>query len=181
MWRPTWFDGTALVFGSMAPDWAYVFNGSRFYFDAHVWPAAVWFAVPAAVLVTLVVRAEEPRLLAALPWRPAWARDAAHRRPAHRSLLLVVACAAFGGLTPIVWDAFTHDFRWGAQHVHWLREHVTVAGRTMSHAHLLQQISTVGGALVTLVLLTLIGHRHAVLDWRSQQRPAWRRRSDWRV
>src|SRR4051812_7289390 len=105
MWRPAWFDGTALVFGSMAPDWAYVFNGSRFSFDAHVWPAAVWFAVPASALATWLVRRQEPRLLAALPWRPAWARHLSRRCPAQRSPSAVAACAALGVLTHVVWDA----------------------------------------------------------------------------
>jgi hypothetical protein len=181
MWRPAWFDGTALVFGSMAPDWAYVLNGSRVSFDAHVWPAAAWFALPASVLVTMVVRRQETRLLAALPWQPAWARHLAHRRPAHRSLSVVVACAALGVLTHIVWDAFTHDFRWGAQHISWLRQPVTVGGRTMSHAHLLQQVSTGGGALVTILLLVVIGRRRSVLDWRPQQRAALPCRPDRRV
>jgi hypothetical protein len=181
MWRPAWFDGTALVFGSMAPDWAYVLNRSRFAFDAHVWPAAAWFALPASVLVTVVVRRQEMRLLAALPWQPVWLRHLARCAPRRRSLSVVVACAALGVLTHIGWDAFTHDFRWGAQHVAWLRERVTIGGRTMSHAHLLQQISTVGGALVTILLLVVIGRRRSVLDWRPQQRAALRSRPDRRV
>jgi hypothetical protein len=170
MWRPVWFDGTALVFGSMAPDWAYVFNGSRFHVDAHAWPAVLWFAVPVAVLATLIVRRLEPQLVAALPRRPRWVRDIGRRRSVRRSLPAVVACAALGVATHVVWDAFTHDFRWGARHVHWLQERVTIAGHSMSHAHLLQQISTVGGALVTLLLLVAIGRRRLVLDWRPQER-----------
>lgn len=181
MWRPTWFDGTALVFGSMAPDWAYVFNGSRVSIDAHRWPADLWFAVPVSVLATLLVRRLEPQLVAALPWRPTWVRDLAHRRPASRSFVVLAACAAVGVATHIVWDAFTHDSRWGAQHVGWLRQQVTIGGHSLSRAHLLQQVSTVGGALVTLALLAVVGHRRSVLAWRRQERHAPRARSDPRV
>lgn len=181
MWRPAWFDGTALMFGSMAPDWAYVFNGSRIHINAHRWPAAAWFAVPAAVLVTLVVRRLEPRLIAALPVAPRWLRDLARRRPAPQSFAVLVACAALGVLTHIVWDMFTHNFRWGAQHIAWLREPVTIGGDTMSHAQLLQQISTVGGAIVTVLLLAVAGHRRSALSWRPQPRPPLPARLDWRV
>ena len=79
MWLPARFDGTALVFGSMAPDWAYVLNGSRFSVNAHGWPGALWFAVPVAVLAALVVRRLEPQLLGALPLAPRWLRDTAGR------------------------------------------------------------------------------------------------------
>ena len=72
--------------------------------------------------------------------------------------------------THVIWDAFTHDFRWGPQHIAWLRTQVTIAGRTMSRAHLLQQISTVGGAAITLVLLALISRRHLLLGWRPEER-----------
>ena len=66
-----------------------------------------WFAVPAAVAVTVIVRRLEPRLIAALPVAPRWARAVARRHPAPRSLLVVAACAALGILTHIVWDMFT--------------------------------------------------------------------------
>jgi hypothetical protein len=178
MWRPAWFDGAALVFGSMAPDWAYVLNGSRFAVNAHVWPGALWFALPAAVLVTLVVRASEADALAALPWRPALVTDLLSRRPVRRPFAIVVGCAALGIVTHIVWDAFTHDFRWGAQHIGWLRDRTTIGGHSLTHAHLLQQISTVGGAIVTLALLIVIGRQHRVLEWRPSARPVPRLRRD---
>jgi hypothetical protein len=170
MWRPSWLDGTALVFGSMAPDWSYVLNGSRFAVNAHAWPGMVWFAVTVAVVATVGVRRLEPQLVAGLLWRPRWVRDIGRRRPVRRRFVLVVACAALGVLTHVVWDAFTHDFRWGPQHISWLRAQVTVAGRSMSRAHLLQQISTVGGALVTLALLGVISRRRLILDWRREDR-----------
>ena len=180
MWRPSWFDGTALVFGSMAPDWAYIFNGSRIQINAHRWPAAAWFAVTTAVLVTLVVRRLEPKLIAPLPLAPRWLRDIARRRASH-SFVSVVVGAVVGVITHIVWDMFTHNFRWGAEHIAWLREPVTIAGHTMSHAQLLQQISTVGGAIVTVLLLALVGHRRAALGWRQQDRVVLPARVDWRV
>ena len=181
MWRPSCFDGTALVFGSMAPDWAYVFNGSHIQINAHRWPAALWFALPTAVFATLVARRFEPQLIAGLPVAPRWLRDVACRRPVRHSLLLVVASAALGVLTHIVWDMFTHNFRWGAQHIHWLRESMTIGSRTMTHAQFLQEISTVGGAIVTVALLAWVGHRRAALQWRSESRPVIAPRLDWRV
>lgn len=170
MWRPAWFDGTALAFGSMAPDWSYVANGSRFNVNAHVWPGMVWFAVSAATLATLLVRKLEPQIVAGLPRRPLLMRDLGHRQPVRRRLLVVIGCAALGVATHVVWDAFTHDFRWGPHHIAWLRTQVTIAGRSMSRAHLLQQMSTVGGAVVTIALLVAISRRRLVLRWRPEER-----------
>ena len=54
-------DGVALVVGSMAPDFAYVLNGSRWEVWAHGLPAVVVFCVPATFVVGwLIVRVLAP-------------------------------------------------------------------------------------------------------------------------
>jgi hypothetical protein len=61
-------DGVALVIGSMAPDFAYVLNGSRFEVRAHGLPWLVTFCVPVTVFVAwIVVRVLAPVVPAHLP------------------------------------------------------------------------------------------------------------------
>jgi len=37
VWRPAWFDGVALVIGSIAPDLAFAFAGYGFVIPSHAW------------------------------------------------------------------------------------------------------------------------------------------------
>jgi len=57
MARPRWFDGVAVVVGSMAPDFAYVATDTRLEFDAHGPPGMLAFAVPASVALAWLLRA----------------------------------------------------------------------------------------------------------------------------
>ncbi|MFF5229900.1 DUF4184 family protein [Dactylosporangium sp. NPDC000521] len=84
VWRPRWFDGVALVTGSVAPDLAYALDGS----GLPVWPLShqpaglVAWCLPAAVAVAWLTRRAAPVLAAHLPaagdygvlgsHRPAW-------------------------------------------------------------------------------------------------------------
>jgi Domain of unknown function (DUF4184) len=69
LWRPTWFDGVALVLGSVAPDLAYAFDGS----GLPVWPFShqlsglVGWCLPIALAGTWAVRRAAPVVAAHLP------------------------------------------------------------------------------------------------------------------
>lgn len=69
LWRPRWFDGVGLLFGSMAPDFAYALDGS----GLPVWPfsheiagLAGW-CLPVAWACTLIMRRAAPVIAAHLP------------------------------------------------------------------------------------------------------------------
>ncbi len=68
---PGAFDGTAMVMGSMAPDWAYAFHGTPLAFDAHAGWGLLLFCVPAAVVASWVLRRAAPVLFAYVPSPPA--------------------------------------------------------------------------------------------------------------
>jgi hypothetical protein len=112
---------TALVVGSMVPDVPLFLRWPRGYEVAHsvigvvtvdpivtVALLALWFGVVRDVLVELSPAAVRSRLLPHVRWT------------ARRWLLAPVA-AALGALTHVLWDAFTHTGRWGADHIDWLR------------------------------------------------------------
>jgi hypothetical protein len=42
LWRPSWFDGVALVVGSISPDLAYAADGYGVTIHSHAWHAPVW-------------------------------------------------------------------------------------------------------------------------------------------
>jgi len=155
---PATFDGTALVVASMAPDWAYALYGTRWGFEAHSLVGIVAFCVPVAVVAATVLRRISPVLFAyapnpaALPLRQL--RALAGRRP---PLLTTAASAFVGALTHVTWDLFTHEDRWGPQHIAWLRSTVlTVSGHELGWAEALQMAGHVAGALLALWLLSRI-------------------------
>jgi len=165
--RPRWFDGTALVLGSMTPDFTYAFAGSRFWLNGHTPVGLVVFCLPVTVAMSCVVRARVAAVaFAQLPDTPLRLHDyrvLASRRPA---ISITVMSAFVGAASHALWDTFTHDGRWGYQHVAILRHDVaTVADRSYSVAQVLQYSSHVLGAEVTLALLYLIAERRLLRSW----------------
>ena len=161
------FDGTALVMGSMAPDWAYALNGTPLAFDAHAGWGFLLFCVPAAVVAALVLRRAAPVLFAYAPSPPVLPlrqlRVLSRRRP---RLPLSLVSGLVGALTHVVWDLFTHDGAWGPRHVAWLRSTaLEAAGHSWSWAKVLQAMGHGGGAAVALYLLHRILTSGSLLGW----------------
>ena len=164
---PARFDGTAMVMGSMAPDWAYAFSGTAMGFDAHSLWGVLWFCVPVSVLAATVLRRVAPVAFAYAPSPPELPLGRLRALGGRRPGLATTAVSAFlGALTHVVWDLFTHDWQWGPQHVAWLRASApSILGRPMTWAGMLQYASTGVGGLVAVVLLARILRTGALLQW----------------
>ena len=165
--RPTWFDGTALVFGSMAPDFAYALAGTGLAYNAHTPTGVALFCVPVTLVICWIVRARVAAVaFAQLPDTPLRLHDyrvLADRRPA---VAMTAMSALVGAASHALWDTFTHDGRWGYRHVALLREHlVTINGRAFSVARTLQYASHVVGAALTIALLYFIADRRLLRRW----------------
>ncbi len=167
LWRPTWFDGVALVVGSTAPDLPYALGG-YVYFDAHnVW-ALFWFCVPITMLGTVIIRRAAPIIAANLPDAGAWhLQDYGSLGQARYPWYATAACALFGAFTHIFWDSFTH-----ARATFWSPslDDTAFAGRPWWWV--LQQVSTIGGAIAAVLMARQIGTRRLLL--RSEPgKPRW--------
>jgi hypothetical protein len=167
MWRPRWFDGTAMVFGSIAPDWAYVLVGSRWYFDAHNLEGIVLFCTPVSVAAACLLRRLVPAIAVQLPERfPLPTRDLALIAGHRPALWLTAVSAGLGATSHVVWDEFTHTQRFVGRHIGWVNDvQVTVSGHDLTGAKVLQLFSTVLGALVVVALLGLIRSRGLMAVW----------------
>ena len=155
-------DGVALVFGSMAPDAAYVLLGSRFAVDAHAFPAVLAFGVPFTLIVSLlVVRVLAPVVPAHLPdVGPFHLRDyrglATHRF--HWGWSAVWAAA--GALSHVVLDAFTNSSGWLPHHARWYRARVLPGvwlHREWTVFRVVQYASHIGLSIVAVLLLARYG------------------------
>lgn len=164
--RPRWFDGVALVFGSMAPDIAYSFTGPLG-LDAHKVPSVFTFAAPIAIVMAVlfrcVVAGQIPRCFPDLgPLRVRSYGVLAQRRP---PVSITVLSAVLGAGSHVVLDWFTHP---GRPAVRWLGYddvQVSIFGYTEPLASTLQSIGHTFGSLAGLLLLVCIGRRRLLEEW----------------
>lgn len=152
---PFSLDFPALVVGSMTPDVGYYIGHFELADLAHTLRGSFVACVPsgAIMLVILYIFAKpicyalpKPHRQSLLPVCPEFPKSAL----AWCSTLLSVLLGAW---THNFWDAFTHKHGWFAERIPWLQQPViTVSSVTIYMALLLQQLSTVVGITVILVV-----------------------------
>jgi uncharacterized membrane protein len=147
LFRGTPLPVAAMVAGSMSPDVpVFLRDFGRPYGFTHSLTGAVTVDL-AMALVALAVWfswLRDPLVDLA----PAAVRDRlpARARYSRQQWLLAVPASVLGSLTHVVWDAFTHGGRWGADRIAWLRDDQgSHAGSTWA-----QYLSTVIGAIICL-------------------------------
>jgi hypothetical protein len=173
--RPRWFSGTALVFGSMAPDLPYFIFGRSLRDLGHSLPGQLLFCLPAALFLTWVFRRWLARPLALhLPEGGEY-----HLREYHllgggmdgRYAAFAAPSALVGSLSHIVWDSFTHASGWAARHLEFpLWPVAEIGGHTLHAYQLMQHGSTLVGGAATLWMLRTIGRRRLLREWAGEVR-----------
>lgn len=142
---------SALIVGTMAPDFEYFMHGRLIGRLSHNLQGAFEFCLPASLIV-----------LAAFHWilkRPVVALlpNSVQRRIVFRDFefwplsrfLLICASILIGTATHLVWDNFTHSGRWAVEHIAWFQQSTTFFGHSMVNYKVAQNLST----LLGLVLL----------------------------
>ncbi|TQR36604.1 DUF4184 family protein [Brevibacillus brevis] len=155
-----WFSFSALVFGSMAPDFEYFFRMQPFSVYSHtmlgLWVVDLPIAILLAFLYQYVVK--KP-MLARLPeWmgRGLDYTNKGSRMPAWKMAIVFVYSAIIGSLSHIAWDAFTHDGGRMVDHFLFLQQSISFAHYHVPVYKLLQHSSTLFGGLA---ILYVIGRR----------------------
>lgn len=141
---------SALVVGSMAPDFEYFLRLERTATISHTLPGLFLFCVPGGLVVlslfhfllkrpllTLLPASHQQRLLPVT--RPFTLLPA-------RRLLLILLSLALGAFTHLAWDSFTHRSGWMVQQLPWLKTVIvqTPLGRLQVYKAL-QHGSTLAG------------------------------------
>ena len=173
---PRWFDGTALVVGSMAPDLLYFDYGSPVYVYAHTPWSQVWLCVPVTIVLTWVIKRVVAGPAAAHlpnvgPWHLRdYGRLAVWRMP--NTLIgwvVLVSSALIGSMSHLLLDSFTHSFGWSVERLAPLRAEVVVpmpaGSRTLALYDVLQLHGSVVGAAFVVWCLLVIGRRRSLLSW----------------
>lgn len=127
--RRTGLPVPAVVAGAIAPDVPMFIPGRNGYDVTHSWMGVVSVdvAIAMAGFVAWVLLLRD----ACVDLSPSAVRERlpAAQRSSRVEWALAPLGAAVGAATHVVWDAFTHPARWGAQHVAWLSsEHLGVSG-----------------------------------------------------
>ena len=112
----------ALVVGSMVPDVPVFIPGWGLYDVSHSLRGLVLVDLPLALLVLVVWHGVVRDALVDLAPAPVRNRHATRVRPTRREWLLSVPAAVIGAASHIVWDAFTHQNRWGVRAFELLQE-----------------------------------------------------------
>lgn len=174
---PRWFDGTALVTGSMAPDLFFVTQGTDWYVDAHGSWAGFAACLPLTLLLTWIInRVIAGPLGSNLPDLGSfhlreYARLEGWRWPsAPRGWVVLLWSALLGAFSHVLIDSFTHGFGWVVRNVDALEAEAFVlpeslTGRIVYVHDFLQIGGTVIGAAITVWCLHYIGRRRLLVRW----------------
>lgn len=102
---------SALVIGSMSPDFVYWLPLSLHRGDSHSVPALFWFCLPSGFFVFWLYHARLKQPLIALLPQALTARllPLPPMRWRLRDIIPVLLALLCGAITHIIWDAFTHD------------------------------------------------------------------------
>ncbi|HZX57395.1 MAG TPA: DUF4184 family protein, partial [Mucilaginibacter sp.] len=149
-----WFTLTALVIGSVVPDFEYFIRmkvSSKF---SHGWAGMFWFDLPLALLLLWIYNSlVKDKLIDHLPAyfnkRLSAFKNLGtkHYRP---SLVVIIFSALIGIASHLLWDSFTHPMGYFVKHHHILSRKVSVANHFIQTYNILQHLSTLVGFLIIL-------------------------------
>jgi hypothetical protein len=149
MWRPNYFNGTALVIGSIAPDLQNFWSTGAAAIDfGHTFEGQFTFCLPLTVGVVAVIgylRLGEV-IASRFGRRFAWLSTAATDITRPSGLERAVMSAFAGSFSHIAFDALTHEAIPARAHYH-------VHDITFSMHSIAQAVASVVGALITLACL----------------------------
>ena len=139
----------ALVIGSLAPDFGYYAQAFDLATYAHTVPGTLLVCLPTGLLAWGIFQLVRRPLCYLLPqphraalWPLATPPNLRWRTLAGAALAILV-----GTWTHTIWDSFTHASGWMVQHWLWLQMPLHVGIAVVPVSYVLQQVSTVGGAI----------------------------------
>ena len=169
---------SALVVGSLAPDFEYLFRLAAVSEFSHTLLGVLYFCIPVGLVVLWLFHAVVKR--SALLLLPDFARRGLTPYssdfpflPTGRLAAIILALAV-GALSHITWDSFTHEHGWAVERLPALRASLfALAGREVGLYKLLQHGSTLTGlALLAYCLRKRLKSEAAVMALPEPSLPA---------
>lgn len=149
---------SAVVIGSMVPDFGRFLPWQPARFETHSADALLTFCLPVGLATYWLFQWLIKRPLIELLPAGAYGRWRDSISPAQVSSLrqwVLAACGVFlGALTHLIWDAFTHEGARGVRMFPALEDPVLdIGGHRIVGAHLLQDANSVAGLLMVIAIL----------------------------
>lgn len=149
-----WISLTALIIGSITPDFEYFIRMRVLSIYGHTWPGLFWFDLPLGLLLLIIYnRSIKNKLIDHLPMyfnrRLSGFKD---EQPAYlgTTFFAVIFCLLLGAASHIFWDSFTHPTGYFVKHSHFLSHKIIIKHFPIPLYSILQQMSSIAGALIII-------------------------------
>ena len=157
---------SAILVGSMAPDFPYVVGSVKYRSLGHDFPGVVLFTLPISFVVLwffhFAIKKPIVELLPVGMQQRLSGQLGVFKFGGVKRTLAITLSIILGIATHLVWDSFTHAYTWPWRHLVWLQSgfHVPLAG-WMHGCALLQYVST-GIGLLALAVWIFLWYRNTV-------------------
>ena len=158
--NPNYLSATAVIFGSMAPDFEYFLRMELYQEHGHTFWGMFYFNLPLVILLTTIYHlwvretfiehlpiSIKRRFLpyAQINWVN-WVK---------KRWWVLIYSALIGIFAHLFWDAFTHQSGIFVKHLSILQGKINILGVTLFKTEILQLLSTVVGAAIILLYLLI--------------------------
>lgn len=150
-----WVSMTALIVGSVTPDFEYFIRLREESFYTHTWMGMLWLDLPLGLLLTFIYHYLVRDLFTCNI--PAFFRK---RFSPYMNFnwwnyfkhhfFIVIICLLIGIASHLFWDSFTHPGGHFVREIPALKQSTNIWGERMQNARLVQTISTIVGAVIIL-------------------------------
>jgi hypothetical protein len=148
-----WISLTALVIGSMTPDFEYFIRMKVSSQYSHTWTGLFWFDLPLALLLMAIYNIiVKNKLIDHLPAFLNKRFSKFKKSPpfSFKYIGIIIICILIGTASHIFWDSFTHPSGYFVNHSPLLSHHVIISHYSIPFYKIMQQVSTLTGAIIIL-------------------------------
>ena len=149
-----WISLTALVIGSLTPDFEYFIRMKVYSTYSHNWTGLFWFDLPLGLLLLMIYNyLVKNKLIGHLPVyfnkRFSQFKNSGRQYFGH-NFLIILLCLLIGAASHIFWDSFTHPTGYFVVHHHFLSHKIIIQHFTIPVYNILQHLSTLMGIIIIL-------------------------------
>jgi hypothetical protein len=160
-----WISLTALVIGSLTPDFEYFIRMKVYSTYSHNWIGLFWFDLPLGLLLLMIYNyLVKNKLIDHLPtyFNKRFSQfKNPDRQYLGRNFLIILLCLLIGAASHILWDSFTHPTGYFVTHHHFLSHKIIVQHFPIPVYNILQHLSTLIGIIIILYAINQLPPREA--------------------
>jgi hypothetical protein len=149
-----WISLTALVIGSITPDFEYFIRMKVASYYSHYWAGLFWFDLPLGLLLLFIYNhIVKDKLIDHLPayFNKRFSQfKNSGKRYSSSYIITIVVCILIGAASHIFWDSFTHPTGYFVKHIHHLSHRVLVGHYEIPFYNIVQHLSSLTGAIIIL-------------------------------